>query len=188
MNLGETYLAHYERYLGDVDPETHVLLKHDGATVQILDHSDAMLDTHVLVTLGLTHYQDVLRDVIEVVVPTSEMDDVVLEAVTASLSFLLHLKTPIEGVSYLRHLHRSVPAFFERYGKSAFAFTTPYPFPDDFARVRLELTGRLGKVWMGFFLSEAEVQFIEREGFDAFTTLLEEQGVDVIELARPSMV
>ena len=96
--------------------------------------------------------------------------------------------TPIEGVSYLRHLHRSVPAFFERYGKSAFAFTTPYPFPDDFARVRLELTGRLGKVWMGFFLSEAEVQFIEREGFDAFTTLLEEQGVDVIELARPSMV
>ena len=188
MNLGEAYLNHYKRYLGDTDPGMHMIFRHNGAAVQVSDYPGAMRGTHVLTSLGLTHYQDVLRDVIEVVVPISELDEVVMEAVTTSLSFLLHLKVPVEGVSYLRHLHRSVPAFFERYGKSALAFTDPYPFPDEFARLRLEPSGRLGKIWMGFFVAEAEVQFIEREGFDAFTTLLEEQCVDVMELTRLSIL
>lgn len=187
MNPGEIYLDHYKRYLGDMGSRASFRPAQDSATIQLLDHPQAMVDAHVLATLGLTHYQDVLRERIEVVIPTSEMDEIVLEAVTTSLSFLLRLEVPIEGVSYLRHLHRSVPAFFERYGKSALAFTAPYPFPEDFAVVRLSPSGR-GKIWMGFFLSDAEVQFVEREGFDAFLTLLEAQGIDVIDLARPSLM
>lgn len=161
-------------------------LERRGASVQVSDYPDALSGTHVLTTLGLTHYQDLLQDVVEVVVPTTELDDVVLEAVTASMWFLLGVQTPIEGVSYLRHLHRSVPAFFERYGKSALAFTEPFVFPEAFAQVDIGLKCRTGKVWMGFFLSEAEVQFAERAGFDALTTVLEEQEVDVIDLTRPS--
>ena len=187
MNLGETYLDHYQRFLNEGDGR-YARFEQDGANIQVIDYQNAMADTHVLASLGLTHYQDYLRDVVEVVVPVSEISEVVMEGVMASLSFLLQVKTPIEGVSYLRHLHRSVPEFFERYGKSAIAFTPPFPFPDEFARVRLEPSGRWGKVWMGFFLSEAEVQFIEQEGFDALSTLFEEKEIDVIDLHRASVV
>ena len=186
VNLGQTYLDHYQRFLDDFDHS--VSFEQGGANVQILNYPDAMDNAHVLASLGLTHYQDYLRDVVEIIVPTSEMDDVVVEGVAASLSFLLELKVTIEEVSHLRHLHRSVPAFFERCEKSALAFTPPFPFPDDFSRVRLEPSGLCGKIWMGFFISEAEVKFIEREGFDAFCTLLEDNEVDVIDLRRPSVI
>lgn len=186
MNLGEAYQAHDRHVLGETESQLSMRLEHRGASVQVSDDPGALSGTHVLTTLVLTHDQDLLSDVVEVVVPTTELDDVVLEAVTASVWFLLHMQTPVEGVSDLRHLHRSVPAFFERYGKSAFAFTQPFVFPEAFAQVDLELKGRTGRVWMGFFLSAAEVQFAEREGFDALTTVIEEQEVDVIDLARPS--
>lgn len=162
--------------------------EHAGLRVQVSDYPGAAPGMHILVTLGLTHYRDQLLDVTEVVVPTSELDAVVIEAVTASVGFLLRLEVPIEGVSYLRHLHRSVPAFFGRYGKSAFAFMAPSLFPDDFARVPLGASGQVGNLWMGFFLSDPEVQFIEQEGFGAFLALLEAQGVDVSDLQRPSAV
>lgn len=187
VNPGKTYLDHYTRYLGEPSSRSSFHPAQQGGSIQLLDYAHIMADAHVLATLGLTHYHQALRERVEVVIPTSVLDELVLEAVAASLSFLLRLEVPIEGVTYLRHLHRSVPAFFERYEKSALAFTAPYPFPDDFGIVRLSPSGS-GKVWMGFFLSEAEVQLIEHEGFDAFLTLLEAQDVDVIDLTRPSLV
>ncbi|MBB5233914.1 hypothetical protein [Deinococcus budaensis] len=188
MNLGEAYLDHYERYLGSFASDFHARFEHEGVTVQLLDFAGAMQDTHVLASLGLTHYQDVLGEVVEVIVPVSELDDVVVNAVAASLTFLLNLRVTVPEVSYLRHLHRSVPEFAERYGKVAFAFTEPYPFPDSFAQLALSKSASVGKVRMGFFLSEAEVRMVEREGFDVLSTLFEEQQVDAIDLQRPSVV
>jgi len=188
VNLGEAYLDHYERTLGRFASNFHTRFEHDGATVQLLDFAGAMQDTHVLASLGLTHYQDLLGEVMEVVVPLSELNEVVEDAVVASLTFLLNLRVTVPEVSYLRHLHRSVPEFAERYEKVAFAFAEPYPFPDSFAQVPLSKASSLGKVRMGFFLSEAEVRLVEREGFDTLATLLEEQRVDVIDLRRPSVV
>ena len=186
MNLGETYLDHYERFLGEHDD--YGKFEHDGVNIQILGYSKTMQDAHILASLGLTHFQDVLGDVVEIIIPVSELDETVWTAVLSSLDFLLKVRQPIQEISYLRYLHRTVPEFYEKYGKSALALASPYPFPDEFATFPLRPSGCNGKVLMGFLLSDAEAEFIEREGFDALATRLEEQKVDVIELSRPSVV
>nr|WP_244977160.1 suppressor of fused domain protein [Deinococcus humi] len=147
-----------------------------------------MKDTHVLTSLGLTHFQAVLGEAVEIVVPVSELDDVVADTVMASLTFLLYLRVTVPEVSFLHNVQRSVPVFAERYGKVAFAFAEPYLFPDAFAHLALPKSESIGKVRMGFFLSEGEVNMMEREGLDALYALFEEQQVDVIDLRRPSVV
>ncbi len=188
MNLGAAYLDHYTQYLGAFDPAFIERLEYGGSAVQVLDFANAMQNTHILASLGLTHYQDLLGEVVEVIIPVSELDAVVANAVMASISFLLTLRVTLHEVTYLRHLHRSVPEFFERYEKSAFVFTDPYPFPQGFGDVQLTKSGAVGKVRMGFFLSEAEVRLLEQEGFDVLATRFEEQEVDVIDLRRASVV
>ncbi|BDP41652.1 hypothetical protein DAETH_16210 [Deinococcus aetherius] len=140
MSIGAAYLDHYQRYLRDSNAQ--ISFEVEGKTVKVLDFAHAMKDAHIMASLGLSHFRQELGEVCEVVVPVSEGDDIVMGAVAASLSFLLHLKTGIERVSYLRHLHRSMPAFYKRYRKTAIAFVEPYPFPEGFARVELDTANR----------------------------------------------
>lgn len=156
MNLGDAYWEHYERFLRGFTQRWS--FEHDGASVQVLDFPHAMRDAHVYATIGLTHLQDQLKEVCEVVVPTSTGDELVSGAVGASLLLLLTLGTRISEASYLRHLNRTLPEFHERFGKSAMAFVEPYAFPDGFGRVPLGRQGRTGRVWMGFFISDAEAE------------------------------
>lgn len=186
MNLGEAYLDHYQRFLGQVTKGKS--LEFEGANLQLLEFDSVMKETHILASLGLTHYQDFLGDVVEVVVPVSAWDEMVWQAVMSSLTFLLTVEASIPEISYLRHTHRTVPEFYKKYGKSALAFTAPYPFPDEFARVPLKSSGMNGKVRMGYFLTEAEVKCAEQHGMDALEILFEETSADVIDLTRPSVI
>jgi hypothetical protein len=185
MTVGEAYLDHYERFFRD--STSRASFEHDGASIQVLDFPHAMQGAHIYASIGLTHFQDQLHEVCEVVVPTSVGSDEVSKAVGSSLLFLLMTGAQFAGISYLRHLHRAMPAFHQRYGKSAMAFVDPFPFPIEVAHVPLT-GGRAGKLWMGFFLTDGEVAFAERSGVEALTALLEERGVDVVDIDRPSVV
>ncbi len=187
MTLGDALLDHYAHFLRDFDRVAKFEV--NGTSIQVLDFPHAVADAHVFASLGLSHFQDTLGEVCEVVVPVSSGDDEVCEAVEASLSFLLNLQKSIAEVSYLRHLHRTVPTFFERYGKSAVAFADPsFLFPEKFGGFTLKTSGQPVRLWLGYFLTEAEVQLAERQGFDALEQLLADQGVDVVNLHRSSAI
>lgn len=186
MNLGQTYLDHYATYLGTADPTMHTRVPYDQSGVQLFDCPGALPDTHVLVTLGLTHFQDRLRAVTELIFPVSVLDGDVLQAAGASVGFLLQLGVPISEITTLRHLHRTAPDFARRFGKTAVTFVPPFPFPEAFVHVPLLPSEMTGAVWMAVFLSDAEVHLSNTQGFDALADALD--GVDVIDLSRPSSV
>ena len=96
MTLGDTFLDHYAHFLRDFDRVAKFEV--DGTSIQVLDFPHAVADAHVFTSLGLSHFQETLGEVCEVVVPVSSGDDEVCEAIGASLSCLLDLQTGIAEV------------------------------------------------------------------------------------------
>ena len=62
-------------------------------------------------------------------------------------------------------------------------FTDVYVLPEEFA-----LVDNKCHIYMGFFVSKEESEFIKKYGSEQFESLLEEKDVDVIEIKRKSIL
>ena len=66
---------------------------------------------------------------------------------------------------------------------TAVYFTESYVFPENFSIIE----GRC-KVYMGFLVSQNEVDYVKKYGCEQFEELLEEKDVDVINIDRKSVI
>lgn len=66
---------------------------------------------------------------------------------------------------------------------AAVYFTESYVFPENFSIIE----GRC-KVYMGFLVSQNEVDYVKKYGCEQFEELLEEKDVDVINIDRKSVI
>lgn len=69
--------------------------------------------------------------------------------------------------------------FSKQHNKTAVYFTESYVLPEDFSTV-----GGKCKVYMGFFISPDEADYVKKYGCEQFEELLEEKETDVIALDR----
>ena len=185
-SLGEAYLDHYERFFGKFTGRRK--FEYQETSLQILEYPESLSDTSIFASLGLTKFQDQLGDVCEIFFSAPENSELVEEAVIPSLWFMLRTQGSLRGISYLRHLQRSVPEFYEKYRKSAVLLLEPYLLATGVSRVALGSSGRAGKLLMAVFLADQEVSFPEKNGEDALFTLWESEEVDVIDITRNSSV
>ena len=66
---------------------------------------------------------------------------------------------------------------------AAVYFTEPYVFPENFSIIE----GKC-KVYMGFLVSQNEVDYVKKYGCEQFEEILEEKDVDVINIDRRSVI
>jgi hypothetical protein len=76
-----------------------------------------------------------------------------------------------------------VDNFVEKYHKSALYFTNVFLLPDEFAFV-----SDICRIYMCFFVSPEEAEYIKKYGSEKFEDILEKSNVDVIDLKRDSIM
>jgi hypothetical protein len=76
-----------------------------------------------------------------------------------------------------------IDGFSDKCGKTALYFSDVYVLPEEFAFVDNKC-----HIYMGFFVSKEESEFIKKYGSEQFESLLEEKDVDVIEIKRNSVL
>ena len=72
--------------------------------------------------------------------------------------------------------------FSKQHNKAAVYFTESYVLPESFSIIE----GKC-KVYMGFLVSQNEVDYVKKYGYEQFEELLEEKNVDVINIDRKSV-
>lgn len=180
-HLGEKLLDHYKEYLGDfigADPY------HDGEhQIQLLGFDRAVENCLLFATLGLSNYSESINNCCEVIMATDcdyeqcakAFMNAIFYAVSNQMNFGRGVL--IDGADHV------VEGFSEKHNKTAIYFTEVYILPEDFS-----IVGDICKMYMGFFISKNEVEYIKKYGCEKFEDLLEQNNVDVIALDRASVV
>ena len=180
-DLGKMLLDHYTEYLGDyIDADVY---GDDEHQIQLLGFDRAIEDCIVFSTLGLSKYSGSINNCCEIIMATDEDYDACVEFFMNAVFYAVQNNMEFGRGVWISGAENISEDFSKRHDKTAMYFTTPYILPEDFSTVEDKC-----KIYMGFFISQSEVEYIEKYGCEKFEDLLEENGVDVINLDREAIL
>lgn len=179
-NLGEIIFNHYETFLGAyIGADKY---SDESRGLQILGFDKVFENSLTFATFGLSNYADDINALCETVMTVDGDYDNCAALLANAAFYAVQNKIDFGRGVFIGGLDSVVEGFSKVLNKSALYFTEPYAFPEEFSRA-----GECG-IFDAFFITEREAEFIKQNGADAFEDILEECGVDVIALDRPSAV
>lgn len=178
MGLGEALLNHYNQFLGDyIGADVYA---NNDYEIQILGFPNAIKDCLVLASFGISKHDD-QEECCEVILPVDDLYDESAEILANSIFYALSNNMSIGRGLLIEGADNIIEGFSKKCGKTALYFTDVYVLPEEFAFVDNKC-----HIYMGFFVSKEESEYIKKFGSDQFEDLLEKTEVDVIEIKRIS--
>ncbi|MNN35884.1 Antitoxin YqcF [compost metagenome] len=188
INYGELYYDHYSKYLGQsIDREVFVN-NVEMPKIQVLKYENVFEECLVYNTLGLSKYEDVVGDNIEV----SMVVDGVFNSAGYILANILYYCIANQmqmgrgiAISGVENIDKS---FVQKYKKDAVYFTDPFAFPDEYSSVTANNDEKDGRILLAFFITQSEYEYFTKNGADKFEELLEAKNVDPFHVSRESII
>ena len=181
MNLGEIILDRYKEYLGQYIGAD--LYSNDECEIQLLGFPEAVENCLVFSTLGLSKYSDFINNECEILLAVNEAYDECANVFMNSVFYILSNKMNFGRGVLIEGTDSIVKDFSAKHDKSAIYFTDVYILPEEFSVISDSC-----KVYMGFFVTKQEAEYIKQYGCEKFEDKLEEADCDVIDLNRKSVV
>lgn len=185
-SLGERYLDHYERFFRS-EPTAAAMFPDEasGSSIQILTFDGVFKGCRLFATLGATHFQRELGGAWEVVCCVDACFESVPALLANAVLFAASKHRSLGERRAIGSLEQLDPDFVRTTGKSALYFSGVHSLPPEF----VELTDTPGARMRGaIFISAAEAELNEREGWERFEERLEAADVDPFDVRRPSAV
>ena len=188
INYAEEYYDHYQEYLGRaIDREIFECNK-DLPQIQILKYEKVFKDCIVYSTIGLTKYNEVLNNVLEVTMVSDSAFDDISSILANVLFFCIQNDIQIINGATISGIENINKEFSNKYDKCAICFTEPYAFPEEYMDVYDIEDNKIGEVLLAFLISQKEYDYIIKYGYDRFEDLLERNNVDLFNIARESVI
>lgn len=179
----ECYQRHFARFLGKpFDVETY--RSSTGVPLRIATHDLRYKKFRVYASLGMA--DEATQDVGEVVLLADDFGKDIPYLFVNSLFFILERDIPLGSRFAVGGVDLLKPDFAEYFDKVAIYYTMADGFDPGFEQV--ECDGDIGQVFQGIFISWAELDFLKRQGPDAFEEKFRTQDTELGSLRRPSCV
>ena len=178
-NLAKKIYDHYETYLGDMLGADFYPEKN----LQLMGFQDAVEGCLTFGTMGLSLHKKELGCCCEAVLTAEEDLDVCAELFVKVLSYIIDRQLPLNKGMTIGGLAGLQPEFAFQHHKSAIYFTEPTMFTGAFREIDEQC-----RIYMAFFITPEEEEYIRKNGAEKFEKLLEQQKTDVISLDRDSVV
>ncbi len=179
--LGEQILDHYHYYLGDyiaADPYSDNIHQ-----VQLMGFDNVIENCLLFATFGMSGYVAEINNCCEVVLAAECDYDKCAYTFMNAIFYALQNKMNFGRGTLVKGIENIDPEFSEKYDKTALYFTDVYILPEDFSMINNQCN-----VYIAFYVSKKEAQFIKDHGSEEFENVLEQSDVDVINLNRPSVI
>ena len=174
-NLAKDIFEHYGKYLGDMlGADSYPKLG-----IQLMGYQDAVEDCLTFATMGLSLHEKELGSCCEAVLTAGEDLDACADLFIKVLSYMIAGNLPMGPGMTIGGIDKLAPEFYQAHHKSALYFTEATMFTGAFRKIADRCT-----VYMAFFVSPEEENFLKTKGHQAFEKLLEEQKTDIINLNR----
>lgn len=183
---GSLYLDHYEKFMRQ--PIRREVFEAPGVdhSIQILTYDNVFPACLVFASLGFSWHRGPGGERVEVVVGADGGFEAVPFLLGATLLYFAFNKEPVGTGTSKGGLADLDGSFVERYKKTAFYFTEPFPFPGGFARVR-GADGE-GRVLLATFISQEEYTLCRGYGAEQLEEELERHDVDPFCISREPVV
>jgi hypothetical protein len=183
---GACYFDHFVKFFGN--PSGRMIFEQDSASpsIQILSFDNIFEECRVFATLGLSHYADELGNTGEIVAPVDDCWQEVPVVLANALFYMVQNRMRLgRGVAIggIGSIHQRLALSSQ---KSALYVTDPFGMPDGFESV--PCNERVGRVYVGFFISDSEMKYFSKHGAESFEDLIETKDIDPYNLMRSSAI
>lgn len=183
-NWGECYFDHFTDFFGDPIDQKIFRQSAKEPSIQVLSYENVFPRCRVFCTLGLTHYKAIIKETAEVYLPVDKAWEIMPSLLCNSLFYIVQQRMAFGWGIAISGIEVTNPEFTHRYDKTALYFTLPFGLPSDFNKVTCN--DEAGRMYLAFFISQAEQDFFSKHGAQKFQAHLESKKVDPYDLSRPS--
>lgn len=178
-NLGEIILNHYEKYLGLFGDRTIFRGGEDIPVIQLLKYDNIFDECITYASFGFSKYSGIIGNTCETILSVDDdFEDAALIFANA-LFFIIKNRLEFGRGTCVDGIYNINREFADRHKKNAVYFTETYVFPDEFSHISNGV-----KMYLGFFISQDECNYLKEFGCEKFEDLLEERKCDVMDLDR----
>ena len=127
---------------------------------------------------------DIIHKNCEIALVVDDCYDLSIDLLANVLFYIIDHAIPFDAGVHIGELQIISNKFVKKTKKNAIYFTEPTAFPSELGDVN-EIDGA---IYMAFFISQEEYQFIEKYGTEQFEDLLESSCCDVFDVKRKSVL
>jgi len=191
--VGEAYFDHYEGHFRRGPSAREVFTREvsrEHATrisIQILSYREIFSGCLAFTSLGLSQHPSAVGGFVEVIVVADDGFAAMPSLLAGALSFAIDTRITMQRGVSISGLATVDRGFVSRFGKSGLYFSSCHGLPTSFEYVHTKDGRHVGQMLMGLFVSDPELAFLRKHGFEEFESALEEAHVDPFILGRPSI-
>ena len=179
--LAEKLMDHYKYYLGDyIGADLYSDELHE---IQLLGFDEAIENCLLFATFGLSKYSEDINNCCEIIMAVDRDYDQCAELLMNSVFYVVSNEMNFGRGILVDGIENINNNFYKQHNKAGIYFTENYIFPNSFVQIEDSC-----KMYMAFFVSKQEANYIKKYGCEKFEDLLEKKNVDVIEIDRISII
>ncbi|MDD5935159.1 MAG: suppressor of fused domain protein [Clostridiales bacterium] len=178
-DLGEIILQHYEKYLGTFENREIYENNETMPSIQMIQYRNIFEGCKTYASLGLSKFSEEINNTCEIVMSIDNDYEKASYVLANVLFYIVLNKLDFGRGTYIGGIENIDSIFVDQHKKSAIYFTETYAFPDEFSHIRGN-----AKMYMAFFISQEEYDFIKKNGCEKFEEYLEEKEIDIMHLDR----
>lgn len=188
INYGELYYDHYIKFLGQ--PAGRELFVHNEhmPSIQVLHYQNVFDDCIVYATLGLSQYNDIIGNHLEVSMAVDEGFDRAGYILANTLYYAIANRMQLGRGVAISGIENVDPSFTEQYDKAAVYLTDPFAFPAEYSTLSTGNPEKEGRMLSAIFITQSEYDYFSEHGTELFEDLLESKDVDPFHISRMSIV
>jgi hypothetical protein len=182
----DLYRHHFQQYFGKPFDVQRFDQDEDNPPLHVAIYDRRYPNYRIFASLGLSSYRDAVQDLGEVILLADAAWREVPLLFVNSLFFMTHRRIALGSRFAIGGIDNLNPAFAEHFDKVALYYTVADGFPEGFERLAWD--HEVGLVYQAIFISQAELDFVNRQGARAFEERFRAQDADLCSLRRPSCV
>lgn len=180
-NIAEILLSYYEDFLGNYT-SVQLYKNEEGESIQVLEYEDIFEGCKTYMSFGVSNFSEYIHNKCEIVLNVDNDFDRASCIFANVLMYLIENKVHFYKGSYIGGVAAFDEDFCAKHKKAGIYITEAYPFPEEF------LMCDDIKIYMCFFISDEELEYLKKYGSDSFEDYLEENEIDIMELNRAAFV
>lgn len=178
-NIGEEILNHYEKFLGIFEQRRVFKSNENVPSIQLLQYGNIFEGCKTYASFGLSKFSELINNTCEVILAVDDDYQKSAFILANVLFYIIENKLNFGRGTYIEGIENIDKEFVDRHRKNAVYFTETNVFPDEFS----DING-IAKMYLAFFISQEEYNFIKNYGCEKFEDYLEKNEIDIMDLNR----
>ncbi|MBD5090149.1 MAG: suppressor of fused domain protein [Clostridiales bacterium] len=174
-DMGEEILNHYEKFLGIFEEYRVFKNSEDMPSIQLLQYDNGFNGCKTYASFGMSKFSTIIKNTCESILIVDNDFQKASYVFANVLFYIIENNMRFDRGTHVAEIENVDKEFALKHNKDAIYFTETYMFPEAFSWINGSI-----KMYLAFFISQQECNYIKKYGCEKFEDYLEEQECDIV--------